>query len=155
MNIERTRAQRENGGAAFETDAVDEDDGRESTPRKQFTSTTSHPKKKKNKTKTTPALSCTRSGRPYFCFVFFFYLFLIVFFFLLFSINLPQTSHDSLRFFPVTSSSLYRVLPSFFFVVLVLFFFFFCTVHNLLRRRNPSRRMAVLFQEEEPQDSIF
>ena len=154
MNIERTRAQRENGGAAFETDAVDEDDGRESTPRKQFTSTTSHPKKKKqNKNDAGSLLHTFRSTLFLFCL---FFLFISDrFFFLLFSINLPQTSHDSLRFFPVTSSSLYRVLPSFFFVVLVLFFFFFCTVHNLLRRRNPSRRMAVLFQEEEPQDSIF
>ena len=74
MNIERTRAQRENGGAAFETDAVDEDDGRESTPRKQFTSTTSHPKKKKqNKNDAGSLLHTFRSTLFLFCLFFFIY----------------------------------------------------------------------------------
>ena len=109
MNIERTRAQRENGGAAFETDAVDEDDGRESTPRKQFTSTTSPPKKK-TKQKRRRLSPAHVPVDPIFVLSFFFYLFLIVFFFFAF---LHQFASNVSRFVEILPGDVEFSLPSF------------------------------------------
>ena len=109
MNIERTRAQRENGGAAFETDAVDEDDGRESTPRKQFTSTTSHPKKKKqNKNDAGSLLHTFRSTLFLFCLFFFIYFW--SFFFFAF---LHQFASNVSRFVEILPGDVEFSLPSF------------------------------------------